>query len=143
MLGLAGLERTVNPTTTPAKVAFIIDNLASINRPTAIVSFITLFFLVSARTIKRRLTKKHHWVYFIPEIFLTVVVATVLSSQYRWDKHKIAILGDVSLSKDEKYFDFPLREANIRWLKRTTPTAMYVFSFHHSSINSHSIVFCL
>jgi MFS superfamily sulfate permease-like transporter len=124
MLGLAGLEATVNPTTTPTKVAFILDNLASINKPTAVVSFTTLFILVSARTVKRHLTKNHHWVYFIPEIFLTVVVATFLSSEYRWDKRGLAILGDVTLSKDEKYFDFPLRDANVQWLKKTTPTAM-------------------
>jgi MFS superfamily sulfate permease-like transporter len=124
MIGLAGLERTVNPTTTPDKVAFILDNLASVNKPTAVLSFTTLFILIAARTIKRQFTAKYHWVYFIPEIFLTVVISTLLSSAYRWDKHGIAILGDVTLSKDDSYFNFPLTETNLGWLKSTTPTAM-------------------
>ena len=124
MVGLAALERTVNPTTTPDKVAFILDNLSSINKPTAILSFSALFLLIAMRTLKRQFTAKHHWVYFIPEIFLTVVVSTLLSSAYRWDKHGIAILGDVALSKDDSYFNFPLTDTNLSWLKSTTPTAM-------------------
>jgi MFS superfamily sulfate permease-like transporter len=128
MIGLAALERTVNPTTTPDKVAFILDNLGSVNKPTAILSVTTLFILIAARTIKRKFTANHHWVYFIPEIFLTVVISTLLSSAYRWDKHGIAILGDVALSKDDSYFEFPLTEANLGWLKSTTPTAMQDFT---------------
>ncbi|KIM31499.1 hypothetical protein M408DRAFT_260748 [Serendipita vermifera MAFF 305830] len=124
MLGLAGLERIVNPTTTPDKVAFIIDNISSINKPTAILSFTTLFLLIFMRTVKRHFTAKHHWVYFIPEIFLTVVVSTLLSSAYRWDKHGISILGDVALSKDDSYFQFPLTDMNLSWFKVTTPTAI-------------------
>ncbi|KAG8840483.1 hypothetical protein FRB91_006040, partial [Serendipita sp. 411] len=126
MVGLAGLEREVNPTTTPAKVAFIINNLSSISRPTAIVSFTTLFILVTGRFVKRRFTKTHRWVYFIPEIFITVVVSTFLSDMYRWDKRGIAILGDVALSKDDSYFAFPIQDDNLKWLKITTPTAILV-----------------
>lgn len=124
MIGLAGLEAQVNPTTTPDKIAFILDNLSSISRPTATLSFTTLFILVILRTMKRRLTAKHHWVYFVPEIFLTVVFSTVLSRAYRWDKHGIPILGDVALSKDDNLFAFPLNDANLDWFKKTTPTAM-------------------
>ncbi|KAG8801370.1 hypothetical protein FRC17_006668, partial [Serendipita sp. 399] len=126
MVGLAGLEQQVNPTTTPDKVAFIINNIASISRPTTIVSFTTLAILVAARFIKRRLTKSHHWVYFIPEIFITVVISTFLSSVYRWDKYGIPILGDVTLSKDDSYFAFPMQEDNLKWFKATTPTAILI-----------------
>ncbi|PVF96042.1 hypothetical protein CPB86DRAFT_710075 [Serendipita vermifera] len=101
MIGLAGLERQLNPTTTPDKVAFIIDNIGSISKPTT-----------------------HHWVFFIPEIFLIVVLSTFLSSQYRWDKHGIPILGDVALSKDDSYFELPLTDKNLNWFKVTTPTAI-------------------
>jgi len=124
MIGLAGLEAKINPTTTPDKVAFILENIAFINRPTAVLSFTTLFILVVTRTIKRRFAAKYHWVSFIPEIFLTVVLSTLLSKAYRWDKHGISILGDVALSKDASLFNFPLVEDNLSWLKRTTPTAM-------------------
>ena len=125
MVGLAGLEREVNPTTTPDKVAFIIDNLSSISRPTALLSFTTLFILVTIRYLKRHFAATHGWVRIIPEIFVVVVFSTFLSSVYRWDKQGIAILGDVALSKDDSYFDFPLRQENLKWFKVTTPTAMY------------------
>jgi MFS superfamily sulfate permease-like transporter len=131
MIGLAGLERELNPTTTPDKVAFIIDNIGSISKPTAILSFTTFLILVIARYTKRHFTAKHHWVYFIPEIFLTVVISTVLSSEYRWDKHGISILGDVALSKDDSYFELPLTEKNLNWFKSTTPTAMLVLQLLH------------
>lgn len=124
MLGLAELEAKVNPTTTPDKVAFILENIPFISHPTAVLSFTTLFILVVTRTLKRRFTAKHYWVYFIPEIFLTVVFSTILSKVYRWDKHGIPILGDVALSKDASLFNFPLVEDNLAWLKNTTPTAM-------------------
>jgi len=124
MVGLAGLESTVNPTTTPAKVAFILDNLGSINKPTAILSFTTLLILIVARMMKQKYTEKHRWVYLIPHIFLTVVVSTLLSSAYRWDRYGIAILGDVTLSSDRSYFEIPLTKTNLEWLKKTTPTAM-------------------
>lgn len=126
MVGLAGLEREVNPTTTPDKVAFIIDNIGSINRSTTLLSFTTLFILVTIRYLKRHFAAAHGWVRIIPEIFLVVVISTFLSSVYRWDKRGIAILGDVALSKDDSYFDFPLRQENLDWFKATTPTAILI-----------------
>lgn len=126
MVGLSGLEQQENPTTTPDKFMFLVTHLSQANRATTILSFSTLFLLVGIRTLKRRYSPTYHLVFFIPEIFIAVVLSTALSQAYRWDKHGVSILGDVALSKDDSYFDFPLTENNLTWLKSTTPTAMSV-----------------
>lgn len=45
----------------------------------------------------------------------------------RWDEHGIDILGKVKVSAErEAFFQFPLRKDNLRYLRRTTGTAMLV-----------------
>lgn len=124
MIGLASLESHLNPITTPAKISFIFSNLSSIHKPTTWLSFFTLALLLVFRYTKRHFQKTHRWVFFIPEIFLIVVASTVASRTWRWDKYGIPILGDVSLPKGDRLWEFPLSKDNMVWFKKTTPTAM-------------------
>ncbi|KAG9096048.1 hypothetical protein FRC07_010997, partial [Ceratobasidium sp. 392] len=92
MLGLTQLEHSITPVpvTTLDKFLFIVEN-AELHTHwlTAAISFGTLVLLLGARAIKRRLAKiaGWEWVKFIPEVFVAVVVATVLCDEFDWDAH--------------------------------------------------------
>ena len=77
MFGLVPLEHTLNPKSTLDKFLFILENVwASQHTLTTIVSFSTLLILVVARVVKRKLTNRWRWVFFIPEVLIVVVGAT-------------------------------------------------------------------
>lgn len=48
----------------------------------------------------------------------------VLSSEFRWDKDGVDILGAVSISTGESFIEFPLKGSNIKLMHRTTSTAV-------------------
>ncbi|KAF9932905.1 hypothetical protein FBU30_007064 [Linnemannia zychae] len=77
---------------TVEKVAFIIENFDKIHYLTTIVSFSSIVFLLSFGSIKKRLTKVP-FLAFVPEILLCVILYTVLTGLFRWDKDGLAILG--------------------------------------------------
>ncbi|KAF9155584.1 hypothetical protein BG015_009367 [Linnemannia schmuckeri] len=77
---------------TVEKVAFIVENFGHIHYLTTIVSFSSIAFLLSFGSIKKRLTKVP-FLAFIPEILLCVILYTVLTGVFRWDKDGLAILA--------------------------------------------------
>lgn len=124
MFGLVPLEDIQQPVTTLEKFIFLFRNLNSTHRPTALVSFITLVLLIFVRTVKRRLVTTLKWMYILPEVFLAIVLSTVFCKVGRWDEKGVAILGDVRLTRNADYFQFPLTGFNFQFLQRTTSTAM-------------------
>lgn len=48
----------------------------------------------------------------------------VLCDTFDWDLRGIDILGPASIKKGAKLFAFPLKHANLKYLKSTTSTAM-------------------
>ncbi|QRW25335.1 sulfate anion transporter [Rhizoctonia solani] len=80
------------------------------------------------RAVKRRLAKREgwRWVKFIPEVFLAVVIATALCDKFDWDLQGVDILGSASIKKGAKLFDFPVKHANLKFLKATTSTAVLI-----------------
>ncbi|KAF9011581.1 sulfate anion transporter [Hymenopellis radicata] len=125
MLGLTALEHLVHPETTWAKFTFIVENLPNMNKNTAAISFGALFVLIFFRTAKRRFVK-YWWIYRIPEVLVVVVLSTVLSSQLRWDQDGVDILGSVNVSTGGSFLRFPFRSSNVRYLRRTTSTAVMI-----------------
>ncbi|KAG9072813.1 hypothetical protein KI688_000591 [Linnemannia hyalina] len=77
---------------TVEKVAFIAENFGRIHTLTTIVSFSSIAFLLSFGSLKKRLTKVP-FLAFIPEILLCVILYTVLTGLFRWDKDGLAILA--------------------------------------------------
>ncbi|KAG0059374.1 hypothetical protein BGZ89_000464 [Linnemannia elongata] len=77
---------------TVEKVAFIFENFGDIHILTTIVSFSSIAFLLSFGSLKKRLTKVP-FLAFIPEILLCVILYTVLTGIFRWDKDGLAILA--------------------------------------------------
>ncbi|CEL52625.1 Putative sulfate transporter YPR003C OS=Saccharomyces cerevisiae (strain ATCC 204508 / S288c) GN=YPR003C PE=1 SV=1 [Rhizoctonia solani AG-1 IB] len=131
MLGLVKLEHSIKPVpvTTVDKFLFIVENAGThAHWLTAVISFATLVALLGTRAVKRRLAKREgwHWVRFVPEVFLAVVIATVLCDEFDWDLQGVDILGSASIKKGAKLFDFPVKHANLKFIKATTSTAVLI-----------------
>lgn len=84
MLGLAAfLAQPTDPSKEPptrplSKLFFTINNIHSINVPTALLSFTSLGFLIIVRVIKQKITQRPggNWVRYVPEILILVVGTT-------------------------------------------------------------------
>ncbi|KAF9202806.1 hypothetical protein BGZ49_007072 [Haplosporangium sp. Z 27] len=77
---------------TVEKLLFIIEHFNRIHILTTVVSFSSIIFLLSFGSLKKRLTKLS-FLQFIPEILLCVILYTVLTALFRWDKDGLEILG--------------------------------------------------
>ncbi|KAF8939680.1 sulfate transporter family-domain-containing protein [Dissophora ornata] len=74
------------------KLVFIVGKFSEIHILTTVVSFSSIIFLLSFGSFKKRLTKLP-FLQFVPEILLCVILYTVLTGVFRWDKDGLAILG--------------------------------------------------
>ncbi|ORZ04832.1 sulfate transporter family-domain-containing protein [Lobosporangium transversale] len=77
---------------TVEKLVFIIEEFKHIHVLTTVVSFSSIVFLLSFGSFKKRLTKLP-FLQFVPEILLCVILYTVLTAVFRWDKDGLAVLG--------------------------------------------------
>ncbi|KAF9276216.1 hypothetical protein BGZ68_010194 [Mortierella alpina] len=95
LFGLKALAEEVGigeQSSTVEKLVFIIQNFGDIHYLSTIVSFSSIVFLLSFGSVKKRFTKLSI-LQFIPEILLCVILYTVLTAVFRWDKSGLAILG--------------------------------------------------
>ena len=159
MLGLEVLQHEVTPPleTTPEKIVFLFENaLSHAKGLTAIISFTSFLILIVVRTVKRKVASfggRWKWAANLPEVFIVVVVSTsklikspdldwsldiflivsVLSDVYDWDADGVAVLGRVAMEFGT-LIDWPLTKHTLKYLKKTTSTAMYAPSFCLSTI---------
>ncbi|KAF8911625.1 sulfate anion transporter [Gymnopilus junonius] len=126
MFGLSELLHVLDPETTFEKAAFLFRYaLSRMNPVTTIISFSSLFALVALRYIRNRF-KGIWWIYRIPEVLVVVVVSTMLSAKFQWDKDGVDILGAVDVHTGGSFFEFPLKHSNFKFLRRTTSTAVVI-----------------
>ena len=74
MLGLAALEKTLEPKTTLDKLAFLIEHVDDAHGLTTAVAFGTFAALAALRFIKGSF--KSGWIKGIPEVLIAVIVST-------------------------------------------------------------------
>lgn len=126
MLGLTTLQHTLNPHSTLDKLIFLIENAyGHAHELTTIVSFTALAILVVLRKTKQ-FFPKYWFIYRLPEVFLVVVVSTILSDKFGWDEDGIEILGDVPIHTGGSFIQFPVRHGTLRYLRKTTSTAVLI-----------------
>ncbi|KAH9910992.1 sulfate anion transporter [Epithele typhae] len=126
MFGLTQLEHVLQPKSTLEKLLFLIENaFTHAHRLTTIISFGALAVLVLVRTFKQAF-KKYWFIYRIPEVFIVVVVSTLLCSELDWDDDGVEILGAVPISSGSSFVSFPLTKATLKYLRRTTSTAVLI-----------------
>jgi Sulfate permease family len=147
MLGLTKLGRAAHPETTLDKVFFLFHHAFNHFHPhTTVISFTALLVLVFCRNFKS-LFKKYWWIYRMPEVLIIVIASTgayhserncvnatdeytgyflVLSAKLRWDEEGVDILGSVPINTGSSFFQFPISSRNLKHIRRTTSTAVYV-----------------
>ncbi|EKM53615.1 uncharacterized protein PHACADRAFT_176024 [Phanerochaete carnosa HHB-10118-sp] len=126
MFGLVSLQHALNPHSTLDKLIFLIDNaFTHAHHLTTVVSFGALAILVLLRKIKQCFPR-YWFIYRLPEVFLVVVVSTILSDKFDWDRDGIEILGDVPVQTGDSFIHFPVRHATLRYLRKTTSTAVLI-----------------
>jgi len=77
MLGLTQLQHALNPATTVDKFIFLMEYAWTHSHAlTATISFAALFLLLIARSAKQSLRKHVPAIFYVPEVFLVVVLAT-------------------------------------------------------------------
>ena len=141
MFGLTTLQHQLNPQTTLEKFVFLVDNVFThMHKTTTLISFIALLVLVVLRNVKAAF-KKYVWIYRLPEVLLVVVISTrmykrissntstdtkvlVMSDEFDWDQDGVDILGSVPINTGKNFVRFPLHHKTLRYLRRTTSTAV-------------------
>lgn len=53
---------------------------------------------------------------------------SVLSGEFRWDSKGLDIMGEVDIKTGNSFIQFPLQRSNLRFLQRTTSTAVSAYS---------------
>lgn len=126
MLGLVPFLRASHPSTTLDKFYFLVDHLSDSHHLTTAISFTSLLALVVLRWFKNRpWCKKRWWIYRVPEVLVVVIGATILSDQFDWDESAVDILGTVPINTgDGSFIQIPFRKANLKFMQRTTSTAV-------------------
>ncbi|KAI8978222.1 sulfate anion transporter [Trametes punicea] len=126
MFGLTNLEHVLQPKSTLDKFFFLIENtFTHAHRLTTLISFGALAVLVCMRSFKR-VCRQYWFIYRLPEVFIVVVLSTLLSDKFGWDKDGVEILGSVPINTGSSFVHFPLRKMTLRYLRRTTSTAVLI-----------------
>ncbi|WVW80234.1 hypothetical protein I302_102212 [Kwoniella bestiolae CBS 10118] len=118
-------ENAEDPPSLPLqKLIFTLKHLDHMNKPTMILSFTSLAFLIAARVIKQKAVKRPGgtWVRYVPEILVLCVTSTVLSAALDWDKRGIDILGQIK-GDAAVPFGWPLNKRAMKYFNYTLPTA--------------------
>lgn len=74
------------------KLVFVIQNITSTHRLTALISLVSLGILILAKITKPKISRRLSWVQYIPEILIVVVVATSTSKGEK-EKRRLRIVG--------------------------------------------------
>ncbi|KAI0753444.1 sulfate anion transporter [Daedaleopsis nitida] len=126
MFGLTKLEHALQPKSTLEKLLFLIENaFTHAHELTTMISFGALGVLVAIRSFKQAF-KKYWFIYRLPEVFIVVVVSTMLSDEFDWDHDGVEILGSVPINTGASFIQFPLRKLTLRYLRKTTSTAVLI-----------------
>ncbi|KAJ7163472.1 sulfate anion transporter [Mycena crocata] len=127
MFGLSALMHQFHPESTWDKALFLVEHIIPSASPTTtLVSFCALAVLVGLRVIKGAF-QKYWWIYRLPEVLVVVILSTLLSENFRWDKDGVEILGAVQIGSMKAFVQVPfLQAANLKYLRRTTSTSMLI-----------------
>lgn len=120
-ISILGLESTlknlpphVHVHSAVEKFIFLLENLDKYHKITAIIGFTAFFILLVISKIKKILVnKKYKAATFFPEILVVIVVFTIFSYVFDFEKHGIDIVGFVGM--DDFKFRNPLLKSNRKW----------------------------
>ncbi|KAG5356590.1 putative sulfate transporter [Yarrowia sp. C11] len=141
LLKLNGLfaELSPNNETTFSKLIFVITHWHQAHKLTAAIGLTSLVVLLILRKLKKQLQGKISWVLFVPEILMVVVVATVLTDVFDWDREGVLVLGKIKPGK--LHLKFPLTPSTWTDFKATFSASfiLAVLGFFESTIAAKSL----
>ncbi|CED83653.1 Sulfate/bicarbonate/oxalate exchanger SAT-1 and related transporters (SLC26 family) [Phaffia rhodozyma] len=132
--GMLGLSQKIAalplPHTTVSKVAFLATHVSETHCLTAIISFSTFAFLFVTKATKKLMKDRRgfRWLKFVPEIFVGVVITTLLARMYRWDLNGLQVLGKIeSLAVvGGGSVAFPVNRDTLKFFIRTFSTSAVI-----------------
>lgn len=109
------------------KILFLIKYApAHYHHATTCLSLATFFILMFFRVLKKKITKRHKWIIFVPEILLVVCIVTFLSIKFRFNKDfGISVIGEVNTNGFDSYQN-PLSNENRALLSSLTSVSFII-----------------
>ncbi|KAG7531952.1 hypothetical protein FFLO_03959 [Filobasidium floriforme] len=127
MVPMLGLAQYVHGNTiTPfEKLILICSYIGETNLWTAGLSLVSLTWLIGARLFKQHLRAKVPALKYIPEIFILVVVSTIVTDVYKLDLKGITVLGKLEAGSGLP-FGLPFQPKLWKYAHETFPTAAVI-----------------
>ena len=123
------------------KILFLVNNTDHASRLTCAVSFGSFAIVMVFRELKKRLQPRYPSVAYFPDRFLVVVFSALLTWRYRWDKHGLDILGDISAPGRPFKAHFPFEPSMIEHVTDAFSTSFLIalLGFFESSVAAKSL----
>ncbi|KAF2861626.1 sulfate transporter [Piedraia hortae CBS 480.64] len=123
------------------KIIFIARHGHEAHTLTCIVSFTTIFIVFVLREVKQRLQPRMNWVAYVPDRFIVVLLAAILSWQLRWASKGVAILGDIKSAGTPFQPEFPFAKEHFKYVDDAFGTAFLIalLGFFESSVAAKSL----
>ncbi|PBP28197.1 sulfate transporter, partial [Diplocarpon rosae] len=144
-LGLAELAEThggVSHGSSVEKLRFLVGNVQHASKITATVAGVSFLIIMIFRETKKRLQPRYPNVAYIPDRFLVVVLAAVLTRQLRWDELGLEILGEVKTKAGNPFpFRWPFQISHMKHIQEAMGTSFLIalLGFFESSVAAKSL----
>lgn len=121
------------------KFLFVLNNWHQAHRLTALVGFTSIIVIIVGRLIKGKFMHKYPKIIFLPEILLTVVIATILTNIFDLDESGLIVVGKIKPGKVS--ISFPVTSTTYEVFKDTFGTSFFcaILGFFESTIASKSL----
>ena len=123
------------------KIMFLFRHGHEAHRLTCAVAFSTIAIVLVLREMKRRLQPRMHWVAYIPDRMLVVVLSAVMAWGFGWEDQGLAVMGDIRSRGTPFKVHFPFDEGNFRHVNDAFSTAFIIalLGFFESSVAAKSL----
>ncbi|RAR09733.1 high affinity sulfate transporter 1 [Stemphylium lycopersici] len=123
------------------KVIFLFRNLGNAHGLTCAMSFTAFVIIMFFREFKKRMQPRYPNVAYIPDRFVVVVLAAILTWRYRLDEQGLAVLGEVNSNAKLFSVHFPFETSHLKYVGDAINTALIIamLGFFESSVAAKSL----
>ncbi|KAF3766686.1 hypothetical protein M406DRAFT_345114 [Cryphonectria parasitica EP155] len=142
-LGLASLAADhVGHGSAVDKLSFIFSHLGDVHVLTAAIAAASFAIVMTCREMKRRLQPRYPGVAYIPDRLVVVVLSAVLCYFLEWEKHGVAIMGDIKAASGHVFtFRWPFQLSQMTHIRDAMGTSFLIalLGFFESSVAAKSL----
>lgn len=123
------------------KIMFLFRHGHEAHRLTCAVAFSTIAIVLVLRELKRRLQPRMHWVAYVPDRFLVVVLSAVMAWGFGWEGQGLQVMGDIRSRGTPFKAHFPFDESNFKHVNDAFSSAFIIalLGFFESSVAAKSL----